>query len=108
MIKTIILKNNFISRGIFCPRAHYKTYIKEKQTKQFQHQQGRHQSLLIACGSRGGGEFRGITLFSRGMEGDQLLPTRPKRGIKKIDLGVIRILQSLGGEEGRGPLVAVA
>ena len=55
MIKTIILKNNFISRGSFCPRAHYKTYIKEKQTKQFQHQQGRHQSLLIACGSRGGG-----------------------------------------------------
>ena len=56
----------------------------------------------------GGGEFGGITLFSRGMEGDQLLSTRPKRGLKKIDLGVIRILQSLGGEGGRGPLVAVA
>ena len=31
-----------------------------------------------------------------------MLPTRPKRGLKKIDLGVVRILQSLGGEGGKG------
>ena len=110
----------YLSRNFFVLKLTIKHIQRKKKGKiQFKHQQGGHQSLLIACGGEGGNLgashcFQGVTEWGGG--GNQSSPTEYKGGYRKLTANqlptmegkrvIIRILQSLSRKGGGGIAVA--